>query len=67
MEALVVTVPSFENEREMLRGGVVGMCKTAVGGPSTKSCGPNSALARSLFRFVGLSKLSEIAGDSGLS
>lgn len=67
MEVLVVTVPSFETEREILRGDVVGMCKTVAGRASTGSCGPNSASARSLFRLVGLSKLPEIAGDSGLS
>jgi hypothetical protein len=67
VEALVVTVPSFETEREMLRGDVVGMCKTAVGGPSRGSRIPNNASARSLFRLVGLSKLPEIAGDSGFS
>ena len=67
VEALLVSVPSFEIEREMLSGDVVEMCKTAGAGPSTGSCGPNSALARSLFRLVGLSRESETPGDSGIS
>lgn len=67
MEALLVTVPSLETEREILSGDVVGICKTGGGGPSTGSCGPNRALARSLFRLVGLSKPCETAGDSGMS
>lgn len=67
MEALLVTVPSLETEREILRGDVVGICKTVGGGSLGGSCGPKSASARSLLRLVGLSKLSEMAGDSGLS
>jgi hypothetical protein len=67
VEALLVTVPSLETEREILRGDVVGICKTGGGGPSTESCGPNRALARSLFRLVGLSKPCRTAGDSGMS
>lgn len=64
---MLVRVPSPETEREMLSGDVVGMCKTGVVGPSTWSCGPNSASARSLFRLVGLSKNTETAGDSRMS
>ena len=67
VEALLVSVPSFETEREMLSGDMVGMCKAAEVGPSTGSCGPNSASARSLFRLVGLSKDPETPGDSGMS
>lgn len=67
MEALLVTVPSFETEREMLSGDVVGICKIVMGGMSTGSCGPKSASARSLFRLVGLSKPSGTMGDSGVS
>lgn len=67
VEAVLVTVPSLETEREILSGDVVGICKTEGGGTSTKSCGPKRASARSLFRFVGLSKPPETAGDSRMS
>lgn len=60
-------VPSFEAEREMLSGDVIGMCNTGGEGLSVDSCGPNSAFARSLFRLVGLSKDSRTPGDSGTS
>jgi len=63
VEAVLVSVPSVETEREMLSGDVVEMCKTGGAG----SCGPNSASARSLFRLVGLSTDSETPGDSGMS
>jgi len=67
VEAVLVRVPSFETDREMMSGDVVGTCKVAGAGRPTGSCGPNSASAKSLFRFVGLSKDSETAGDSGMS
>lgn len=67
VDALLVRVPSFEVEREMLSGDVKGMCKTGGGGLSMASCGPNNALARSRFRLVGLSTDSETPGDSGTS
>ena len=67
METVLVRVPSFETEREIMSGDAVGTCKVAEAGRSTGSCGPKSASAKSLFRFVGLSKYSETAGDSGMS
>ena len=67
VEGLLVRVPSFEIEREILSGGVVEICNPAGVGPLTESCGPNSASARSLFRLVGLSRNSETPGDSGMS
>ena len=67
VEGLLVRVPSFEIEHEMLSGGVVEICNPTGVGPSTESCGPNSASARSLFRLVGLSRNSETPGDSGMS
>lgn len=71
VEALLVRVPSVETEREIWSDDVAEICGTergaAVGGPSTRSCGPNNASARSLFRLVGLSTNSETTGDSGIS
>ena len=67
MEALLVTVPSFEAERGILSGDMVGIRNVVGGGPSIPSCGPNKASARSLFRLVGLSKPSETTVDSGVS
>jgi hypothetical protein len=67
VEALLVTVPSFETERETPSGDVVWMRKTVAVGPSTGSSGPKIASTRFLFRLVGLSRDSEIPGDSGMS